>query len=55
MGGAKTACAFVPEKYPPMGADADGRGRFPMGGVRCAVFSPIQTAKKSFKKIEKSY
>ena len=55
MGGAKTACAFVPENIPTMGAGMGaGMGVSLWARVLCAVFSPIQTAKKNFKKIEKS-
>ena len=48
MGGAKTACAFAPKIMPPMGAGAGAGGRSPMGGARCAVFSPMPNGEKKF-------
>ena len=52
MGGAKTACAFAPETFSPMGAGAGGRGRSPMGGgaVRC-IFAHTDGEKKFFKNL----
>ena len=54
MGGAKTACAFVPENYSPMGAGMGaGMGVPPWGGGCGALsFHLYRTAKKVFKKLQ---
>ena len=52
MRGAKTACAFAPEMFPPMGAGMVWVWVFPYGGgARYAVFSPMPNGEKIFLKI----
>ena len=55
MRGAKTACAFAPEKYPPMGAGMGGAQGVPLwggGAVRC-IFANTDGEKRFLKKSKK--